>query len=38
MNTDEDPMGCARILVWIVTGAAAGLTLWLMLILTGLMG
>ena len=38
MNTDEDPMGCARILVWIVSGAAAGLTLWLAAILAGLMG
>ena len=36
MNTDDDPLGCARILVWVCAGAATGLTLWLLVILAGL--
>jgi hypothetical protein len=35
---DEDPIGCARILVWLVVGALSGATLGLLLSLAGLMG
>jgi hypothetical protein len=33
---DDDPLACARIVIWIAAGAAGGLTLWLMLILAGI--
>lgn len=35
---DDDPIGCARAIIWIVAGAVTGCALGLLLHLSGLMG